>query len=189
MRDLFHAVTHAFHRTPKLIGPLPDPLTGLACRESLDDFLQHQFTLVSRGNPLTLIVLDLDKLHDLNGAHGIAAGDAGLQAAAIAIQSIARWQDVAARSSDDEIALAMPDTQLLVGHVIANTIRRIVESKTLHCGTQSFTVTVSAGVATAEIGNSILTPAQLLEAAESAMYTAKEAGRNRVITIQFPAAA
>lgn len=186
-RRHFHKIL-SFLQKERSLPSATDLLTGLDSCARLLDVLERQFVQVGAGKPLTLIVLDLDKLCALNGDYGPGTGDAALQVVAIALQSIARWQDVTARFHDGEMVLAMPDTSLAVGQRIAHTIRRAVEAKTIACGGTCVKVTVSAGVATAEPGGPFQTLANLMDAAEAAMRQAKEAGRNCVRVCPLPAA-
>jgi diguanylate cyclase (GGDEF)-like protein len=166
-----------------------DRLTGLANRARLDECLKQQFAAVAGGQPLTLLMLDLDKFKSVNDKHGHQAGDAVLAAAAAELRNAARRpQDLAARYGGEEMVLLLPGTPRTTAEAIAEGVRRAIGAKQIKCGNTTLSVTVSIGVATAEPGGALKTPELLLKAADLAVYAAKRGGRNCVKVFALKAA-
>jgi len=166
-----------------------DGLTGLANRAHLDESLKEQFAAVAGGTPLTLLMLDLDKFKSVNDKFGHQAGDAVLKEVAAEVRKAAkRPKDVAARYGGEEMVLLLPGTPRSIAPTIADVIRRAIGAKKILCGNTMLGVTVSIGVATAEPGGPLQTPAMLLKAADMAVYAAKHGGRNCVKVFAVKAA-
>ena len=149
-----------------------DSLTGLASTARLNSFLEEQFAFVRQGKSLSLIVLEIANLQSVNTAHGPDAGDAAIQSVAIAVQGIARWQDLASCLRGGEMALAMPDTPPQIGQIFVSTMRRAVTGRTIQFGSIVIKPSIIAGLAAAEPGGPIASPANLIEAAMRAAKTA-----------------
>jgi two-component system cell cycle response regulator len=185
---LLHDITHHKQSENALQrAALLDPLTKIANRRHFDSFLENEWQRAVRsGQPLSLVVLDVDHFKGYNDSLGHAAGDACLQQVAMALQSHAlRATDLASRYGGEEFALLLGETAHDAACAIGETIRAHIES--LHIpnprsGTSPW-VTASLGVAT-------IVPTQLDDikeffvAADRAMYAVKEAGRNGVRAVQ-----
>ncbi|MDL2354211.1 MAG: diguanylate cyclase [Pseudomonadota bacterium] len=185
---LLHDITHHKQSETALQhAAMVDQLTQLANRRRFDTFLENEWLRAMRsGQPLSLIVLDVDHFKLYNDTLGHAAGDQCLQQVAAALQSRAlRTTDLAARYGGEEFVLLFAETGHDTAVVLAESIRALVES--LHLphprSPTSAWLTVSVGVAT-------IVPAQLdrieqfFVAADRMMYAAKEAGRNQVRAIR-----
>ena len=135
------------------------------------------------------MVIDLDRMRSVNDRYGELAGDRVFQSVAAVLESIARWQDLAARHGEGRMALAMPDTPLATGQRVADTIRRAVADKIIACGADHIRITISVGVAAAVPDGSSGSKASLFSAAEEALCAAKRAGQNCVKISQLTAAA
>jgi two-component system, cell cycle response regulator len=167
-----------------------DGLTGLANRARFDEFLCERFADKAASLPLTLLMMDLDKFKSVNDKHGHQAGDAVLAAVAAELrQATKRPQDLAARYGGEEMVLVLVGTGRDKAAVIADTIRRAIGAKKIKCGAAVLSVTVSIGVATAEPGGVLSTPAHIIKAADLAVYAAKRGGRNcvKVFALKPPA--
>jgi len=166
-----------------------DGLTGLANRRTFDEALETEWHRTKRAlGQLSLLLIDLDHFKGFNDHYGHQVGDDCLRAVASAIQSMVRRPgDVAARYGGEEMAVILPDTDTAGAVLVAENIRTAVEALRIphvENGPTARFVTISAGVATAlsRMGGSIQMPAGLLQAADIALYKAKNNGRNRVET-------
>ena len=150
---------------------LADPLTGVANRRSFDRALVTQFDESSRrGEPLSLILLDLDNFKLLNDTHGHAAGDECLRDVAQHLAHIVRGAgDIVARWGGEEFAVLLRGADGNTATGVAERLRSVVEH---------LAVTASFGVATRVATDT--GPYTLVERADRALYAAKRAGRNRV---------
>ena len=153
-----------------------DPLTGTLNRRGLDERLGIELTRARRtGEPLTVIVADLDGLKHVNDRFGHAAGDEALQLAAEVMAEGLRDVDVLARSGGDEFVILLPACEPDVGHEVAESLRVELARRSER---ESWPATLSVGVAGAP--PLPLDPDALLAAADSALYRAKSLGRDRV---------
>jgi diguanylate cyclase (GGDEF)-like protein len=151
-----------------------DPLTGLANHRSLHARLGEELSRADRsGDPVGVVVLDLDRFARVNERHGHAEGDRVLRAVARAIRDALRPYDVAGRLAGQQFALVLPGTAPAEAERVAERVRAEVASIRLP-GT---TLTCSAGVA-AHPADARTAPT-LLEAAFDALMDAKDAGRDR----------
>lgn len=185
---LLHDITHHKQSENALQrAALLDSLTKIANRRHFDSFLEKEWQRAIRsGEPLSLIVLDVDHFKLYNDALGHAAGDTCLQKVAEALQAHAlRPTDLAARYGGEEFVLLFAETSAENAAALAESIRARVEALRLPNprSPTAQSITVSIGVAT-------MSPTQLdaieslFVAADRAMYRAKEAGRNQVCAVQ-----
>jgi two-component system, cell cycle response regulator len=165
-----------------------DALTGLSNRARFDEYLKEQFATTVKTQPLTLMMLDLDKFKSINDRFGHQTGDAVLAAVAAKLRSAARRaNDLAARYGGEEMVLVLAGTSRATASAIADAIRRSVAGEKIKSGTHQIDVTVSIGVATAEPGGPLSSPELLIKAADMAVYAAKRGGRNCVKVVSLPA--
>jgi diguanylate cyclase (GGDEF)-like protein len=159
---------------------LIDSLTGLANRRSAEDTLRFELARASRfGGEICLVLADLDDFKQVNDRYGHPFGDELLKEFANAMRAAVRDSDVAARWGGEEFALVLPGTGAEGGALLAERVREIVESRMLQApdGTD-VRVTGSFGVASFPESEEL---GELLAAADSALYGAKRAGKNRVV--------
>jgi diguanylate cyclase len=168
---------------------LTDPLTSLANRkyfdQTLDKALMHS---AEHGEPLSLMLTDIDHFKKFNDTFGHLTGDQVLRLVALAVKQNVKGQDIAARYGGEEFAIILPTTPLRSALTVADHVRRAVMTKELmkrSTGEHLGRVTVSIGVATAHRGE---TAQSLIERADACLYAAKRAGRNRVICETDPEA-
>jgi len=161
-----------------------DGLTGIANRRHFDVALDRELRRAQRnGGALSLLLMDIDSFKAYNDHFGHQQGDACLTAVAQALAAmLKRPADVAARYGGEEFAAILPDTTAEQARAHANAIREHVASLGLpHApGAVRPYVTLSIGVAAVERGR-LDEPAQLIEAADKALYAAKRGGRDRVV--------
>jgi diguanylate cyclase (GGDEF)-like protein len=156
-----------------------DALTGLANRRRLDARLgvEHARSLRHSG-ALSVLMLDLDHFKRVNDAHGHAAGDTVLAAAAHALMDELRAIDLGARFGGEEFMALLPDTPLDDAMRVAQRIRRRIAALTTVYEGRAIPVTVSIGAAQLGYGESI---ASLLARTDAALYDAKRGGRDRCV--------
>jgi len=158
-----------------------DGLTGLYNRRFFDDRLDQEVGRTSRSGPLSLLMIDADLFKPLNDTHGHLAGDACLRRIAQVIaDGVSRKADVVTRYGGEEFAVILPDTGSEGACNRAETIRQsITEDLNFSWGGKTIDVTVSIGAATVASGGRV-TATDMIDAADKALYEAKQSGRNRV---------
>ncbi len=159
-----------------------DQLTGLHNRRymsgQLDALLQRT---AAGGEPVSLLVIDIDHFKRVNDSFGHDAGDEVLREFAVRLASNVRAIDLPVRHGGEEFVVVMPDTELEDARRIAERIRLHVAGSPFRVmdGEELLTVTISIGVACSHgVGD---TCATLIKRADEAVYLAKSKGRNRVI--------
>jgi len=160
---------------------LRDQLTGLGNRRHFDSNLAMQFALSRRNKaPLSLIICDIDHFKKYNDTLGHPQGDGCLIAVAkVLTEQLERSSDLICRYGGEEFVAILPDTALQDALKLAENIRRQVFEKNIVYGdTETQCVSLSLGVAT-YVGQ-YRTALEMLEAADAALYKAKQGGRNRV---------
>ncbi len=160
-----------------------DGLTQVPNRRFFDEKLQDEWKRSAREQtPLSVILLDIDHFKSFNDRYGHLVGDECLKFVAQRIEQYCRRPaDSAARYGGEEFVLILPNTAMEGALVVANAIRQGVQAEAFPLGQEAIRVTVSLGVAT--FNGADLTarnPADLIQAADKALYRAKENGRNKV---------
>ena len=166
---------------------LTDPLTSLANRKYLDEALVKAIAAASgKGEPLSLLMADIDHFKRFNDTFGHLTGDQVLRLVAMSVRQNVKGQDTAARYGGEEFVVVLPNTALQPAATLADHIRSAVMNKELKkrsTGENLGRITVSVGVAALRPGD---TPQALIERADSCLYAAKRSGRNRVISEADP---
>ncbi len=160
-----------------------DSLTQLANRRCFDAALEKEWRRGRRtGNPVALLMVDIDHFKTVNDTYGHRAGDQCLQAVAeILRRSARRPSDLAARYGGEEFSILLPDTDIAAATVLADLLCMHIREHLFEAGTgRALTITVSVGVA-AEVPDKNIRADRLVEAADHALYAAKQAGRNCVM--------
>lgn len=133
------------------------------------------------GRGYSVLFVDLDHFKRVNDQHGHAAGDKVLQVAARALQKGVRHNDVVGRIGGEEFGVLLPQTDLSQALRVAEHLRLSIEQLAIDVGGHSLQITASIGVAHSPDGR--LDLPSLQQRADSAMYQAKAAGRNRVTSL------
>jgi diguanylate cyclase (GGDEF)-like protein len=186
LQDRHLRVQHELHvaRDRLEAMALTDALTNAANRRCFDQTLVLEWNRAVRNQqPLALILVDIDYFKRLNDRYGHPAGDKCLVAIAAALQStLPRSGDLLARYGGEEFAAILPATDDAGARVVAKRMQAAVGSLNIRSRTPTGPiVTVSIGIAVFE--SSHADAAEIVEAADRALYRAKERGRNRVESI------
>jgi diguanylate cyclase (GGDEF)-like protein len=150
-----------------------DQLTGLYNRRSGEQRLVEEMSRARRhGRPLTVLVLDLDGLKQVNDKHGHAAGDLMLKTFAERLNRAIRGSDLAVRLGGDEFMILLPECRLEeVRHVLGRLSGVVIE-----CEGEKLVTSFSCGWTDLKPGE---TPEELLQRADQAMYANKRAGKGQ----------
>lgn len=160
-----------------------DPLTGALNRRALCSEGAKEIARALRsGQNLCVLMLDLDHFKELNDTRGHSAGDEALKGFVLQVKSLLRLADVIARVGGEEFIILLPDTPHGLGIVIAERIRRSVQTLAFTQDGSSFQVSVSVGVA--DLEPNLADFETLMRRADEAMYRAKCLGRNRVVAYE-----
>jgi diguanylate cyclase (GGDEF)-like protein len=168
-------------RGEKLVQVLStDTLTGVASRRGVLETLQSTLDRSRRHAQRTgVILLDLDHFKQINDRHGHGAGDKVLQVAAARIRSALRSMDTVGRYGGDEFLIILPAVEPTTSLRIAERVRLTLGGGLVHTKGVTMRVTVSQGIAVSD-GSEY--PQVVIERADAALYAAKRAGRDRVVS-------
>jgi diguanylate cyclase len=161
---------------------LTDPLTGLGNRKYFDRMIGMAVqSALASGEPLSLLLFDIDHFKSFNDSYGHLTGDQVLRLVGLSLKQTIKGQDITARYGGEEFAVVLPNTAMRQALTVADHIRRAVMAKELKkksTGEILGRVTISVGVSMLKEGDD--TDA-LIERADACLYAAKRNGRNRVI--------
>ncbi|USX17426.1 diguanylate cyclase [Oxalobacteraceae bacterium OTU3CAMAD1] len=163
-----------------------DALTGIANRRRFDETMAIEWQRAQRDKkPLTLLLCDVDFFKLYNDSFGHLAGDLCLKkVAAVLTEHLKRPADLAARYGGEEFVIILPETPLTGALIVAESCRRHLEHLAIEnpqATTELSSVTMSIGVASV-IPSPQSSIEDLIELADQALYAAKNAGRNRVMS-------
>ena len=157
-----------------------DSLTGARNRKGMDDALAREISRARRrGTPLCIGLLDVDNFKQLNDTYGHHAGDDALRHLAAVIRENVRPQDSVARYGGEEFVIVLPDTDSEDALVALTRLQRALTKRYFLAGNSKLLITFSAGVTRIAEEE---TAKAAIERADRAMYLAKRAGKNRVMT-------
>jgi diguanylate cyclase len=161
---------------------LTDPLTGLGNRKYFDRSVGTAVqNALANGEPLSLLMFDIDHFKSFNDSYGHLTGDQVLRLVGMSLKQTIKGQDITARYGGEEFVVVLPNTALRQALTVADHIRRAIMSKEL----KKKSTGEILGRVTIAVGVSMLKPdddtESLIERADACLYAAKRNGRNRVI--------
>jgi diguanylate cyclase (GGDEF)-like protein len=157
-----------------------DPLTLLGNRRLFDDKLPAEFDAAhDTAQPLSLLVLDIDNFKTYNDRHGHAQGDEAIKLVGAAVRRLARKPVLACRYGGDEFCVILPGADAQAASLVAERLRASVQGRG-----DSLGITISVGFATMTGPGEFATHDKLFAAADAALYTAKQGGRNRIAAFE-----
>jgi diguanylate cyclase (GGDEF)-like protein len=160
---------------------ITDPLTNLVNRRYLEERLQEELERSKRHRfSMGFLMVDIDDFKAYNDAHGHQAGDLALEMTAQCLKTALRSADVAARYGGEEFSILLPQTGLSEAGVIAERIRRRIERTQFPHGKSQPLGAVTVSIGVSAFGAELDTPAEIIYAADQALYAAKARGKNRV---------
>ncbi len=156
---------------------MTDALTGIENRRSFDLKLEAEYLRAGRSRgSLSLLMIDIDHFKEFNDNFGHPAGDETLRSVAHLLRSELRAHDFLFRYGGEEFAVILPGITMKGAYVLGERFRRTVQ----RAPWKKRAITISLGAASVE--EEMKSPADLLQAADRALYRAKQTGRNRVCT-------
>jgi diguanylate cyclase (GGDEF)-like protein len=166
-----------------------DALTGLANRRHFDEILSSEWRRCTRsGNPLSLMLIDLDHFKLFNDHYGHQAGDSCLQQVSACLKAgFARSHDLVARYGGEEFVCVMPETPLEGAEAKAQALEKAVRALRIPHDKSA----VAGGIVTISLGVAVATPtvgddcASLILCADRSLYMAKDGGRGQVQALQI----
>jgi two-component system, cell cycle response regulator len=157
-----------------------DGLTNVPNRRYFEDFLEREHARAVRyARPLSLMLFDIDHFKHINDKYGHLAGDYVLRRLAGEVATMIRREELLARYGGEEFVVVMPETALEKAAQFAEKIRGTIERMEFTFDDQRIEVTTSVGVTVLAAGSN---REQFVQAADSALYRAKQGGRNQVCT-------
>jgi diguanylate cyclase (GGDEF)-like protein len=166
----FHALMQTFKTH--------DPMTEAFNKKAFMLEIEKEAGFARRhGQPLALVMFDLDHFKRVNDTYGHQAGDLVIRSVARAVMDTIRKEDIFARYGGEEFALLLRNTTIESGFILGERIRRAIEELEVTHNGRRIPCTVSLGVAT--LDDTITRPSDLIEAADQRLYQAKRKGRNR----------
>ncbi len=162
-----------------------DPLTDLPNRRLFEEFLRKELERSIRyHHPIALLFIDIDDFKSLNDRYGHLEGDSALRQVAHVLGKGVRVSDIVARYGGEEFIVALVETRSTEAMAVAERLRRSIEETPIHSseGDTPIRLTASIGATTWEPPSQPVSIDELIEEADRAMYRAKKAGKNCVVT-------
>ena len=192
LRVRLNAAERIFHLQEELIAAQEslreqathDALTGLWNRGAIFEILSREIERARRdGTPVAAIMADLDKFKNVNDTYGHQVGDTVLRESARRLADVMRQYDTVGRYGGEEFLIVIPDCESSQAAGIAERLRQCVADEPFEIAGGSLNVTLSLGVG-ALCGGECGSADSLLQAADGALYQAKNGGRNCAVTAE-----
>ena len=160
---------------------ITDPLTGLHNRRYMESHLRTLVDeAIASGRPLSMLVTDIDYFKKINDGHGHDAGDNVLRQFAARLRRNTRGIDLACRFGGEEFVIIMPDTEMFRAQQVGERLRECIAAEPFQVNAATrIPVTASVGLSTLDKPGD--TPETIFKRADTALYSAKREGRNRVV--------
>ncbi|TNJ34920.1 GGDEF domain-containing protein [Arenimonas terrae] len=156
-----------------------DALTEIYNRRHFVELVDKEIARALRhGRPLVMCIIDVDLFKPVNDQFGHIAGDGVLRQMAGLVRAFVRGEDIAARIGGEEFAVLLPESDLEAAHAFAERLREAVAATPFELGGESRHLTISIGIA--GLADNRRERSALMQAADAALYRAKDEGRNRV---------
>jgi len=164
-----------------------DPLTGLGNRRYFDRAIHPLFDALETNDvPFSVMIFDIDHFKRVNDILGHDMGDQILKEMAARLVTNMRSIDIVSRYGGEEFMIAMPETSRDAALLAAERVRALIAGTPIYVDGQALHITTSAGVAQVEKGEQLR---DVFKRADEALYQAKKAGRNQVVSAEYKAAA
>lgn len=156
-----------------------DALTELYNRRHFIELVDKEIARAHRhGRPLVMCIIDVDLFKPVNDQYGHIAGDGVLRQLAAVVRSFVRGEDIAARIGGEEFAVLLPESDIAAARAFAERLREAVADSVFMLAGEPQRITVSIGIAAMDPARA--ERSALMQAADGALYRAKDEGRNRV---------
>ena len=161
---------------------MTDALTALANRKHFESTLNEAVAQYRRdGQPLSVLLCDIDHFKKFNDTYGHAGGDEALQSVAKTLRESCRATDVVARYGGEEFALVLPGVMSGRATDLLERIRRVLAVKPIHLPNRSKPVSLTVSIGVALWPDDAQNAAEILQCADQRLYQAKSQGRDRVV--------
>lgn len=182
MSSLVFPLRNALLYRQALEAALQDPLTELGNKRALDSAMHREAEICRRhSTELSVIIIDIDHFKNINDTWGHCSGDVILKQMAGCLKASSRKSDQCFRFGGEEFVIILSNTNAAGARIIAERLRRNIESSRHFVGDTEIPVTASMGTATFNKGETLT---HFMERADKALYKAKKAGRNRVMSAE-----
>lgn len=179
---LVYPLHNAFSYARAIRSSFQDPLTGVSNRAALQHDLERECSLATRNStPLSILLLDIDHFKNVNDQRGHQAGDIALKKVAESIADSTRGSDMLYRYGGEEFLVLLACTPDEGAALVAERIRKNIETSIIDVDEGSFKVTASIGISTLNEDDDTHS---LIRRADEALYRAKHDGRNCVVSAE-----
>ncbi|MBM4428661.1 MAG: GGDEF domain-containing protein, partial [Chloroflexi bacterium] len=177
IEEINKVLQRAFER--EQLASRTDSLTGIFNRRYFFELLDYEFSVTTRyGRPLSIVMFDIDHFKQINDMYGHLVGDKVLQLVAKTTRSKLREADVIARYGGDEFVILLPNSQSQEAYVVLERICKSILSSKLTAKKKKIPISISVGIASYHSG--MKNTSHLMQQADQALYSAKQAGRGRI---------
>jgi diguanylate cyclase (GGDEF)-like protein len=179
-QQLGSQIAIAIHNAQLYALAVTDGLTGLYVRRYFDLRMAEEFAQAQRyRRTFSVLLFDIDHFKKFNDTHGHQTGDLVLQQFAGLLQKNTRQSDICCRYGGEEMTIILPETELEEAAVLASKLCTRVSGH-VFTGAQEEELSVTTSIGVAEYRDDFSSPADMVRAADEALYRAKDSGRNRV---------
>jgi two-component system cell cycle response regulator len=175
----------AYHEELHKLATL-DPMLQIYNKKFFLEYLEQKYYYSQLSQTkFSLVLFDADHFKRINDTYGHQAGDRVLQHIAATVKANLRASDIFSRYGGEEFSIVLPESDAGQARITAEKLRRVIESTGIRHHKTDINITISLGVASFRPGESAIRSCrELIEHADSALYQAKEMGRNRVVVYQ-----